>query len=138
MPLLLGNTAAESVLDLRQAMTLTREIFREQAAGGVVAVAPRMVTAPRGHLRIVMGALLDSARMGARLGSTGRAASGADDRYHTLLYDTETGQLLAIIAAPFGTIRAACGVQKCAPLDSGVRKQPARTRGSARPSDRDG
>jgi site-specific DNA recombinase len=36
-----------------------------------------------------------------------------------------------------GFVRCGCGVQKCAPLDHGVKKQPARTRGPARPSHRD-
>jgi len=102
MTLLLTRAQVEPLLDLEQAIQVTQSAFMEQASDGVVAVAPRHVTVPRGALRIVGGALLKSQRMGARVGpASGLAGIGAT----ALLYDSENGALLCVMAYPFGTLR---------------------------------
>ena len=102
MTLLLTRAEVEALLDLPQAIELTTDVLREQAAGQVVAVPPRHVTVPNGALRIVSGALVQSRRMGVRVGP---AAALASSRGTALLYDAETGELLAVMAYPFGTLR---------------------------------
>jgi alanine dehydrogenase len=102
MTLLLTTTEAAALLDLEQAMALTVEALREQAAGTVVALPPRHVTVPRGALRIVSGALLGIQRMGVRVGP---AAALASDHATALLYDSENGNLLCIMGYSFGTLR---------------------------------
>jgi ornithine cyclodeaminase len=102
MTLLLTRAEVEPLLDLEQAIRLTESVFAEQASDGVVAVAPRHVTVPRGALRIVSGALLKSRRMGVRVGPASElAGTGAT----ALLYDSENGALLCVMAYRFGTLR---------------------------------
>jgi len=102
MTLLLTRAEVEPLLDLEQAIQVTQRALVEQASDGVVAAAPRHVTVPRGALRIVGGALLKSRRMGARVGpAAGLAGIGAT----ALLYDSENGALLCVMAYPFGTLR---------------------------------
>ena len=107
MTLLLTRADVDALLDLPQAMAVTLDVLREQAAGAVVGIAPRMLPVTRGALRIVSGAVMQSQRMGVRLGptySTPGVATGAT-LHHALLYDTETGELLCVMAYPFGTLR---------------------------------
>lgn len=107
MTLLLTRADVEPLLDLPQAINLTQDVFREQASGAVVASPPRHVTVPRGALRIVSGALLQTQRMGVRVGPAGALAS---QRGTALLYDSENGDLLCVMAYPFGTLRTGATV----------------------------
>ena len=50
MTLLISKAEVESLLNLEQAMTLTLEAFREQAAGAVVALPPRHTFGKLRHL----------------------------------------------------------------------------------------
>jgi alanine dehydrogenase len=102
MTLLLTKADIEGMLALQQAMDLTQSVFLEQARNAVVAVPPRHVTVPRGHLRIVAGALLQSQRMGVRFGP---ASALAGERAVALLYDSENGDLLCVMPYPSGTLR---------------------------------
>lgn len=102
MTLLLTKADVEPLLGLEQAIEITHDAFLEQASGAVVAIAPRQFAVSRGSLRIVSGALLRSQRMGVRVGP----ASGlAGERAIALLYDSENGDLLCVMAYPFGTVR---------------------------------
>ncbi|NIO12128.1 MAG: hypothetical protein GTO40_30540 [Deltaproteobacteria bacterium] len=102
MTLLLSRAEVESLLNLEQAMTLTMEALREQAAGGVVALPPKHVRVPNGALRIVGGALVQSQRMGVRVGTAEQFAGGGNT---AVLFDSESGNLLSIMDFPFGTVR---------------------------------
>ena len=102
MTLLISKAEVESLLNLEQAMTLTLEAFREQAAGGVVALPPRHIPVPKGALRIVSGALVQSQRMGVRVGSAEQLAGGG---HAAVLFDSEDGKLLSVMDFPFGTLR---------------------------------
>ncbi len=102
MTLLISKAEVESLLNLEQAMTLTLEAFREQAAGGVVALPPRHIPVPKGALRIVSGALVHSHRMGVRVGSAEQLAGGG---HAAVLFDSEDGKLLSVMDFPFGTLR---------------------------------
>jgi alanine dehydrogenase len=112
MSLLLTRQDVEGLLDLDGAMEATLQAFREQAAGKVNALAPRMLSTPRGALRIVSGALLDSQRMGVRVGPAAgyNDPAGEDTRMVALLYDSESGDLLSVMAYAFGTLRTGATV----------------------------
>src|SRR5438552_3654777 len=106
MTLLLTQADVEGLLDLAGAMEATRQALREQAAQAVTAVPPRHINVPRGALRIVSGALVQSQRMGARLGpAAGFTDPAGGDRMVALLYDSESGDLLSVMAYPFGRLR---------------------------------
>jgi ornithine cyclodeaminase/alanine dehydrogenase-like protein (mu-crystallin family) len=107
MTLLLTRREATSLLDLPQAMAVTRDVLREQAAGAAVAIPPRHVRMVRGALRIVSGALLESRRAGVR---TGPAVALAGKPHTALLYDAESGDLLCIMGYPFATLRTGATV----------------------------
>jgi ornithine cyclodeaminase/alanine dehydrogenase-like protein (mu-crystallin family) len=106
MTLLLSEADVEGLLDLPGAMEATRQALREQAAGAVTAVPPRHITVPRGALRLVSGALHQSRRMGVRLGpATGFVKPSGGDSHVALLWDSETGELLSVMAYPFSRLR---------------------------------
>jgi ornithine cyclodeaminase/alanine dehydrogenase-like protein (mu-crystallin family) len=102
MTLLLNKADVEGLLSLKQAIDITQGVFLEQGSDAVVAIPPRHVAVPRGHLRIVSGALLQSQRMGVRVGPAGAMAG---EHAIALLYDSENGDLLCVMAYPFGTLR---------------------------------
>ncbi len=112
MALLLTGADVRGLLDFDAAMEQTAQAFREQAEGAVAVDPPRMLTTPKGALRTVSGALLGSRRMGIRVGPAAgySDASGTDSRMVALLYDTDSGDLLSIMAYPFGTLRTGATV----------------------------
>jgi len=102
MALVLTRAEVEPLLDLERAIQVTESAFREQAEQSVAALAPRHLAVPGGALRIVSGALLKSRSMGVRVGgAAGLAGAGMTG----LLYDSEDGRLLSVMAYPFGTLR---------------------------------
>ena len=106
MTLLLSRSEVEGLLDLPGAMEATRQALREQAADAVTAVPPRHIDVPRGALRLVSGALVQSQRMGVRLGpAAGFVEQTGGDRMVALLYDSESGDLLSVMAYPFSRLR---------------------------------
>ncbi|HEY7062294.1 MAG TPA: hypothetical protein VII06_12510 [Chloroflexota bacterium] len=106
MTLLLTQSDVAGLLDLPQAMEATRQALREQAAEAVVAVPPRHINVARGAFRIVSGALLESQRVGVRLGpALGFTDPAGGDRAVALLYDAASGDLLSVMAYPFGRLR---------------------------------
>ena len=109
MALLLTRTDVENLLDLQTAIDVTAEAFREQAAGKVVAMPPRHLNTPNGPLRIVGGALVDTHRMGLRFGAAGTYHVQGEQMV-AVLYDTQNGQLLSIMAFPFGRLRTGATV----------------------------
>ena len=106
MTLLLSQADVDGLLDLAGAMEATRQALREQAANAVTAVPPRHINVPRGALRLVSGALHQSQRMGVRLGpALGFVDITGGDRMVALLWDSETGDLLSVMAYPFSRLR---------------------------------
>lgn len=102
MALILTRDEVAGLLDLSKAVDLTFDVLRQQASGDIVASPPKMVAVPQGALRIVSGALLQSQRIGLRAsGALGLASS----RGTALLYNSENGDLLSVMAYPFGTLR---------------------------------
>jgi len=111
MALLLTRRDVEGLLDLSSAIEVTLEAFKEQSAGAVSALSPRMLLTPNGALRIVSGALLDSQRMGVRAGpAMGYSDMSGGERMVALLYETEGGELLSVMSFPFGTLRTGATV----------------------------
>ncbi|MFE3021664.1 hypothetical protein [Streptomyces sp. NPDC059256] len=100
--LVLSRADVEDLLDLRQAMSVTREVLKEQAEGKVAARAPMHLDIGAGALRIVSGALTGSGRMGLRASG---AQSLASDAGAAMLFDSQTGGLLSVLAYPFATLR---------------------------------
>jgi alanine dehydrogenase len=106
MTLLLSQADVDGLLDLPGAMEATRQALREQAADAVTAVPPRHINVPRGALRVVSGALHQSRRMGVRLGpAAGFVDVSGGDHMVALLWDSESGDLLSVMAYPFSRLR---------------------------------
>jgi ornithine cyclodeaminase/alanine dehydrogenase-like protein (mu-crystallin family) len=106
--LILSRVEVQPLLDLTKAMELTEAAFHEQARGQVVPHAPYHIhVGNRGALRIVSGALLESQRVGVRLGPS--SGLGGGERMYAVLFDATTGDLISFMGYPFGTLRtAAC------------------------------
>jgi alanine dehydrogenase len=108
MTLLLTREETQPLLDLGKAIDLTEAAHREQAAGRVTAHAPYHVhVSGEQALRVVSGALIESRRMGIRLGPNSQLSG---ESMVALLYDAESGSLLSIMGYPFGTLRTAAAV----------------------------
>jgi len=109
MPLLLSRDELKPLLDLPKAIELIEDAHRQQAAGQIVAHAPYNITVgPSKTLRIVSGAVLMQKRVGVRLGPN--SGLGGGDKMYATLFDAESGELLAFMGFPFGTLRTAAVV----------------------------
>lgn len=109
MPLILSRAEVQPLLDLTKAMELTEAAFHEQARGQVVPHAPYHIHVGNGGaLRIVSGALLESRRVGVRLGPS--SGLGGGERMYAVLFDAATGDLLSVMGYPFGTLRTAANI----------------------------
>jgi ornithine cyclodeaminase/alanine dehydrogenase-like protein (mu-crystallin family) len=109
MPLLLSRDELRPLLELGKAIELIEEAHRQQAKGQIVPHAPYHIPVG-GHsgLRVVSGAVLASRRVGVRLGPN--SSMGGGDKMYALLFDADTGELLAFMGFPFGTLRTAAVV----------------------------
>jgi len=109
MPLLLSRDELKPLLDLHQAIELIEEAHRQQADGRIVPHAPYHIpVGDRSGLRVVSGAVLGSRRVGVRLGPN--SGLGGGDKMYALLFDSDSGELLAFMGFPFGTLRTAAVV----------------------------
>jgi len=109
MPLLLNRDQLKPLLDLTKAIELIEDVHKQQANGEVVPHAPYHIpVGGRSGLRVVSGAVLGSRRVGVRLGPN--SGLGGGDKMYALLFDTESGELLAFMGFPFGTLRTAAVV----------------------------
>ena len=96
MALLLARSEITKLLDLSTAMQILERIYHDQAIGGIDAVPPlRLMN--RG-IRLVAGRLNLQNRVGVRLSVTGSRALA-------LVFEIESGKLLAIMAYPFSNLR---------------------------------
>ena len=101
MTLLLRRSEVVDLLDLRQAMQVLEQTFREQAGGRVKQVPPlRFMN--RG-MRIVVGGLEAQDKNGLRVSVTGGESIA-------LLFEISSGDLLAVIGYPFSNLRISATV----------------------------
>jgi ornithine cyclodeaminase/alanine dehydrogenase-like protein (mu-crystallin family) len=96
MALLLRRSEVSGLLDLRQAMHVLEQVFREQADGKVKQVAPLRFM-ERG-MRMVVGGLEAQDRNGLRVSVTGGGALA-------LLFEISSGKLLCLMGYPFSELR---------------------------------
>ncbi|MBM4262296.1 MAG: ornithine cyclodeaminase family protein [Deltaproteobacteria bacterium] len=109
MPLLLSRDELSPLLDLAKAIELIEDAHRQQAAGQLVPRAPYNLTVgPSKTLRIVSGGVLKQRRVGVRMGPN--SGLGGGDKMYCNLFDADSGELLAFMGFPFGTLRTAAVV----------------------------
>lgn len=101
MALLLKRSEVEGLLNLRQAMRVLEQTFREQAAGKVKQVAPlRFMN--RG-MRMVVGGLEAQNKNGLRVSVTGGEGLA-------MLFEISSGDLLCLMGYPFSNFRISATV----------------------------
>ncbi len=101
MALLLRRSEISRLLDLRQAMEVLEQTFREQSAGKIKQVPPlRFMN--RG-MRMVVGGLEAQNKSGLRVSVTGGKSIA-------LLFEISSGELLAVIGYPFSHLRISATV----------------------------
>lgn len=101
MTVLLKSSEVEDLVDLRTAMTVLEETYRDQANGQVKAIPPLRLM-DRG-IRLVAGGLGRPDRVGLRVSPTGGDALA-------LVYEMSSGKLLSIMNYPFSELRIAATV----------------------------
>ena len=115
MALLLARSEIAKLLDLRTAMEILERVYHDQASGGIDAVPPlRLMN--RG-IRLVAGRLNLQNRVGVRLSVTGSRALA-------VVFEIESGKLLAIMGYPFSNLRigATVGLAMERLVKSGIKK----------------
>ena len=101
MTLLLRRSEVANLLDLRQAMHVLEQTFREQADGNVKQVAPlRFMN--RG-MRMVVGGLEAQNKNGFRVSVTGGESIA-------LLFEITSGDLISMMGYPFSNLRISATV----------------------------
>jgi len=101
LTLIIRQSEVAGLIDLRRAMTVLEQTFREQSAGQVKQVAPlRFMN--RG-MRMVVGGLEAQNKTGLRVSVTGGEALA-------LLFEISSGKLLALMGHPFSNLRISATV----------------------------
>jgi ornithine cyclodeaminase/alanine dehydrogenase-like protein (mu-crystallin family) len=101
MTLLLRRSEVAGLLDLKQAMRVLKQTFREQSAGKVKQVPPLRFM-DRG-MRMVVGGLEAQNKNGLRVSVTGGESIA-------LLFEISSGDLLAMMGYPFSNLRISATV----------------------------
>ncbi|MFA9446103.1 hypothetical protein [Egicoccus sp. AB-alg6-2] len=102
MAVILSSTDVIDLLTFDEAIDVTERVYRDSNVEDRRVHSPVRMKLPRGSLRIVTGALLNDNVMGARLGS----ASGlAGNMSPIVLFEADSGNILAIMAYPFSIMR---------------------------------
>ena len=101
MTLLLHRSEVDGLLDLKQAMRVLKQTFREQSAGKVKQVPPLRFM-DRG-MRMVVGGLEAQNKNGLRVSVTGGESIA-------LLFEISSGELLAMMGYPFSNLRISATV----------------------------
>ena len=101
MTLLLRRSEVSSLLDLRQAMSVLDQTFREQSDGKVKQVAPLRFM-DRG-MRLVVGGLEAQNKNGLRVSVTGGESMA-------LLFEISSGNLVSLMGYPFSNLRISATV----------------------------
>lgn len=93
MPLLLSDREVEQVMTMRECVQVMDDVF-QQAGQGMTWNRPRSrIRMPRGFHHLMAAAVLGSKVFGLKTYTSFRAGT----RFLTLLYDSETGDLLALV-----------------------------------------
>lgn len=107
MALVISRSDTSVSLSLHDAISVTERLYSDCDPSQRAAHAPMRLPIPRGSFRVVAGALLRENVMGARLGS----ASGlAGDASPMVVFDSESGNLLAVMPSPSGVLRTGATV----------------------------
>src|ERR687893_445459 len=109
MTLFLTEGEVESLLDMRSALDAVEEILRQHAEGRATNRARRRVALPGSGLNVMFAGAPEIGALGLKAYSVAR--SGA--RFYTMLFDSESGELLSIMQSDkLGQLRtgAASGV----------------------------
>ncbi|MBA2441764.1 MAG: ornithine cyclodeaminase family protein [Rubrobacter sp.] len=109
MTLLLTEREVDSLLDMRSTLPAVEDVFRAQAEGRATNHARRRASLPTGGLNVMFAGAPELGVMGLKAYSV--ASTGA--RFYTMLFDSESGELLSIIQSDkLGQLRtgAATGV----------------------------
>lgn len=107
MPLFLSSADVSDLLTFEEAIDVTERLYRDSAPADRRVHSPVRMKIPGGSLRIVAGAMLNENVMGARLGS----ASGlAGNMSPIVLFEADSGNVLAIMAYPYGVMRTGATV----------------------------
>jgi alanine dehydrogenase len=101
LTLLLRRSEVSSLLDLRQAMSVLDQTFREQSDGRVKQVAPLRFM-DRG-MRLVLGGLEAQNKNGLRVSVTGGESMA-------LLFEISSGNLVSLMGYPFSNLRISATV----------------------------
>src|SRR5262245_65806897 len=101
MTLLLRRSEVAGLFDLKQAMRVLEQTFREQSAGKVKQVPPLRFM-DRG-MRMVVGGLEAQNKNGLRVSVTGGEGLA-------LLFEISSGDLLALMGYPFSNLRISATV----------------------------
>ncbi len=101
MTLLLRRSEVSALLDLRQAMSVLDQTFREQSNGKVKQVPPLRFMS-RG-MRMVVGGLQAQNKNGLRVSVTGGESMA-------LLFEISSGTLLSLMGYPFSNLRISATV----------------------------
>jgi alanine dehydrogenase len=101
LTLLLRRSEVSSLLDLRQAMSVLDQTFREQSDGKVKQVAPLRFM-DRG-MRLVVGGLEAQNKNGLRVSVTGGESMA-------LLFEISSGNLVSLMGYPFSNLRISATV----------------------------
>ncbi|MGW4033175.1 hypothetical protein ACWEFL_28425 [Streptomyces sp. NPDC004838] len=104
MTLLLRNDEVLKLMDLPTAMEVIRAAANAQAKDQIDAKAPMMLPMANSALRVVLGAVGEPRRSGARVNPAGRGYAKTVPAIATV-YDEPTGELLAVMSYPFGPLR---------------------------------
>ncbi len=111
MTLLLTEEEVERLLDMDSTIDAVEFVLKDQAEGKATNRARRRVALPTGGLNYMAAGAPELELMGIKVYSIARGTSGA--RFYTMLFDSEGGELLAIVQSDkMGQLRtgAASGV----------------------------
>ena len=111
MTLLLTEEEVERLLDMDSTIDAVEFVLKDQAEGKATNRARRRVTLPTGGLNYMAAGAPELELMGIKVYSIARGTPGA--RFYTMLFDSEGGELLAIVQSDkMGQLRtgAASGV----------------------------
>ncbi|MGW6457992.1 hypothetical protein ACWF94_19120 [Streptomyces sp. NPDC055078] len=121
MTLLLRMDEVLKLMDLPTATEVIREAANAQARQQIDARAPMMLPMANSALRVVLGAVGEPRRSGARVNPAGRGDARTVPAIATV-YDEPTGDLLAVMSYPFGPLRIsatmALATELLAPADA--------------------
>lgn len=95
MVLMLGESDVERLLDMGSAITVVEEVLKQQAEGRATNRPRQRVALPTGQLNFMAAGVPESRALGLKA----YTAFPSGYRFYCMLFDSETGELLALIQA---------------------------------------